>query len=332
MARDLNDTLIFVKVVEHGSFISAARALRLPKTTVSRKVQDLETRLGAQLLHRTTRKLGLTEAGNLYFEHCQRIARDLDEAEHAIGQLQGGPRGWLRVTTGYSMGTEWIAPLLGEFHGRYPEVRVELVLNNEPLDLIDKEIDVALRIGTLPDSTLIARRLALFRTQVYASARYIERHGEPLHPDDLQHHRTLAMSKQRRNGGFYWPLNEGTRSTEFRIEPVFVANDPAGLRGALLTGEGLMLANDIMMRPYVEQGYVQRVLPAWTGPEYEMNAVFPSGRVQSPKIRAFVDFLVERLTFDAGCMQQLCPDRRQCQDAEGAMPQVHTATEVAAFA
>ncbi len=308
MARDLNDTLIFVKVVEHGSFISAARALRLPKTTVSRKVQDLETRLGAQLLHRTTRKLGLTEAGNVYYEHCQRIARELDEAESAVGQLQGGPRGWLRITTPYSMGIEWIAPLLGEFHQRNPEVRVELVLNNEPLDIIDKEIDVALRVGNLPDSNLIARRLATLRTQVYASQRYLEGHGEPLHPDDLQHHRTLAMNKQRKNGaGFSWPLHDGTKSTEFRIDPVFVANDPAGLRGALITGEGLMLGTDIMMRPYVEAGYVRRVLPAWNGPEYEMNAVFPRGRVQSPKVRAFVDFLVERLDFDAGVMQGVCP-------------------------
>ena len=102
MIRDLNDTLIFAKVVEHGSFISAARALRLPKTTVSRKIQELESRLGAQLLHRTTRKLGLTEAGNVYFEHSQRIARELEEAESAVGQLQGGPRGWLRITAPYS--------------------------------------------------------------------------------------------------------------------------------------------------------------------------------------------------------------------------------------
>src|SRR5688572_12357298 len=108
MTRDLNDTLVFVKVVELGSFISAAKALRLPKTTVSRKVQDLETRLGAQLLHRTTRKLGLTEAGNVYFDHCQRIARELDEAESAVSQLQDGPRGWLRFTSPYSAGVIWI--------------------------------------------------------------------------------------------------------------------------------------------------------------------------------------------------------------------------------
>ncbi len=317
MSRDLNDTLIFVKVVEHGSFIAAARTLRLPKTTVSRKVQDLEARLGAQLLHRTTRKLGLTEAGNIYFEHCQRIARELDEAESAVGQLQGGPRGWLRITAPYSLGIERIAPLLGEFHALHPEVRVEMLLTNEALDIIDRELDIALRIGPLPDSTFVARKLATLRTQVFASVAYLERHGEPLHPDDLQHHRALAMSKQRRNGSFIWPLDDGNGLSDYRIEPVFVANDPAGLRGALLCGEGLMLANDVMVKPYVERGYLRRVLPAWTGPEYELNAVFPRGRVQSPKVRAFIDFLVNRFDYDADYMQIQCPDKRgACQQAK----------------
>jgi DNA-binding transcriptional LysR family regulator len=315
MARDLNDTLIFVKVVEHGSFIAAAKSLRLPKTTVSRKVQDLETRLGAQLLHRTTRKLGLTEAGNIYYEHCQRIARELDEAESAVGQLQEGPRGWLRITAPYSLGIERIAPLLGEFHARHPEVRVEMVLSNESLDIIDKEIDVALRVGNLPDSNLVARKLATLRTQVYASPAYLERHGEPLHPDDLQHHRTLGMQKMHRNGHYYWPLSDGGQMAEYRIDPVMVANDPAGVRGALLCGEGLMLASDIMIKSFAEQGYIRRVLAGWTGPEYELNAVFPRGQVTSPKVRAFVDFLVERLNLDADYMQLLCPDRRCAQEA-----------------
>lgn len=335
MTRDLNDTLVFVKVVELGSFISAAKALRLPKTTVSRKVQDLETRLGAQLLHRTTRKLGLTEAGNVYYEHCQRIARELDEAESAVGQLQSGPRGWLRVTAPYSLGTTWIAPLLGEFHARHPEVRVELLLSNEPLDLIAKEIDVALRVGNLPDSNLVARKLAIFRTQVYASPAYIERHGEPLHPDDLQHHRTLAMQKSQSTGSFRWTLNDGKRETEFVIDPIVVANDPAPLRGALLCGEGLMLVSDVMIKAYAEHGLVQRVLGGWRGPDYEFNAVFPRGQVQSPKVRAFVDFLVERLNFDADYMQVLCEDGKRCQQlataaiaAEGAAAEAATEAEL----
>ncbi len=307
MTRDLNDTLVFIKVVESGSFIAAARALRLPKTTVSRKVQDLELRLGAQLLHRTTRKLGLTEAGNVYYENCQRIARELEEAESAVAQLQGGPRGWLRVTAAYSLGIERIAPLLGEFRARHPELRVEMLLSNEPLDLIDRELDVALRIGDLPDSGLVARRLARLRTGVYASPAYIERHGEPQHPDELLGHRTLGMQKMSRNGQYYWPLGDGETMTEYRIDPIMVANDPAGVRGALLCGEGLMLASDIMVKGYAEGGYARRVLAGWSGPEVDLSAVFPRGRVTSPKVRAFVDFLVERLNLDADYMQLLCP-------------------------
>ena len=320
MTRDLNDTLIFVKVIEHGSFISAARSLRLPKTTVSRKVQELETRLGAQLLHRTTRKLGLTEAGNIYFEHCQRIARELDEAESAVGQLQSGPRGWLRFTAPYSLGIDKIAPLLGKFRTRHPEVRVEMLLSNEPLDLIDKEIDVALRVGHLP--IRIWSRAAWRFSSPRSSPAGIHRapwrtvaSRRPAAP------RTLAMQKSRRNGnGFAWPLSDGERTIDYRIDPVMVANDYGALKGALLCGEGLMLAADVMMKPLAEHGYVQRVLAGWTGPEYEFNAVFPRGMVQSPKVRAFVDFLVERLNFDADYMQALCPifQRQQEQQAKEA--------------
>ena len=208
MSHDLNDTLIFVKVVEQGSFIAAANVLRLPKTTVSRKVKDLETRLGAQLLHRTTRKLGLTEAGNIYYEHCQRIARELNEAASAVSQLHAGPRGWLRFTAPYSIGIDKISPLLGEFHAQYPEIRVEMLLANDTLDLISGEIDVALRIGNLPDSNLVARRLSTLRTQVYASPKYLARYGEPLHPDDLQHHRVLAMPKNRRGNAWAMELRD----------------------------------------------------------------------------------------------------------------------------
>src|SRR5690606_6935370 len=142
-------------------------------------VQAPESRLGAQLPHRTTRKPGLTEAGNAYFEHSQRIARDPSEAESAVGQLQAGPRGWLRFTAPYSIGIDKLAPLLGEFHVRHPEVRVDVTLSNEPVDLLATEIDLALRLGPLPDSSLVARRLGTIRTQVFASSCYVERHGEP---------------------------------------------------------------------------------------------------------------------------------------------------------
>ena len=309
MSRDLNDTLIFVKVVEHGSFIAAARSLRQPKTTVSRKVQELEARLGAQLLHRTTRRLGLTEAGNLYYDHCRRIARDLDEAENAVGQLRAGPRGWLRFAAPYDVGITWIAPLIGEFHARHPEVRVEMVLTNDAPDIIDKELDVALRIGELPDSNLVARRLAVFRTQVYASHGYLAHHGEPMHPGDLRHHRALGLRTPGRDHDFCWPLGEGSTLVDYPIDPVLVANDFGALKAALLGGKGLMLACDVTIKSYAERDHVRHVLPGWTGPDLAFSAVFPRGHVQSPKVRAFVDFLVERLSFDAVFMQALCPSR-----------------------
>jgi len=311
MTHDLNDTLIFVKVVEQGSFIAAANALGLPKTTVSRKVQDLEQRLGARLLHRTTRRIGLTEAGSVYHEHCQRIARELEEAESAVGQLQSGPRGWLRFTVPYSIGITWIAPLLGEFHAQYPEIQLDMHLGNEKLDLIAGEADLALRVGSLPDSNLVARKLGSLRTQVFASPAYIERYGEPLHPEELQFHRTLAMRKSRtntvNNNRFYWSLTDGTELHDFPVSPLMVANDPSALNGALLCGEGLMLTGDVMAKPFVESGMVRRVLAGWTGPEVDFNAVFAGGRLISPKVRAFVDFLVDKLNFDANYMMAQCP-------------------------
>ena len=328
MARDLNDTLVFVKVAELGSFVAAARALRLPKTTVSRKVQELETRLGAQLLHRTTRKLGLTEAGSIYFEHCQGIARELAEAESAVSQLQEGPRGWLRFTAPYSAGVIWIAPLLAEFRARHPEVRVEMILTNEKLDLIDKEIDIALRIGPLADSSLVARRLGQFRTQVFASSHYLERHGEPVHPDELSAHRTFAFPKFARNGNYYWPLGDGEREQEYRVDPVIVANDPSALTDPLLAGEGLMLLSEVSAKPYVEKGLLRRVLPGWSGPMMDFNAVFPRGQAQAPKIRAFVDFLVERLRFEVEYMRAACPDSLACGKSL-ASPAGRSASELA---
>ncbi|MEQ4574876.1 MAG: LysR family transcriptional regulator [Gammaproteobacteria bacterium] len=320
MAHDLNDSLIFVKVVEQGSFIAAANALGLPKTTVSRKVQELEQRLGARLLHRTTRRIGLTEAGSVYHDHCRRIARELEEAESAVSQLQSGPRGWLRFTVPYSIGINWIAPLLGEFHAQYPEIQLDMHLGNEKLDLIAGEADLALRVGALPDSNLVARKLGSLRSQVFASPTYIERYGEPLHPDELQFHRTLAMRKNRNvhSNRFFWPLSDGGELREFPINPLVVANDPTALNGAMVCGEGLMLTGDVMAKPFIESGMVRRVLAGWTGPEYDFNAVFAGGRLISPKVRAFVDFLVERLNFDANYMLTQCPAAKLAAQAKSA--------------
>jgi DNA-binding transcriptional LysR family regulator len=295
MTQDLNDTLMFVKVVEKGSFTAAAQALGVPKATLSRKVQALEQRLGARLLKRTTRRLGLTEAGTVYYEHCARIARELNEAESAVSQLHGAPRGWLRFTAPYTLGSDAIAPLLQEFMTRYPDVRVDMHLTNERIDLIASDMDLALRVGQLQDSTLAARSLAKVQRYVYASPEYLTRHGEPLQPEDLGHHRALAFSLNRRGNRYFWPLLDGSREVEVEVKPVLVANDPASINVALLAGMGVALQPEPIALPAVREGRLRRVLAPWAGPVAEINAVFPPGRMHAPKVRAFVDFLIERL-------------------------------------
>jgi LysR family transcriptional regulator, regulator for bpeEF and oprC len=281
--------------VEHGSFTAAARSLGLPKTTVSRKLRDLETRLGARLLNRTTRRIALTEAGTVYFDHSKRIAGQLDEAESAVHQLEGSPRGWLKITAPYTLSETTLTPILLEFRQRYPEVRLDLTLSNERIDILENEIDVALRVGPLADSTLVARRLAVYRSQIYASERYLARYGEPVAPEDLQHHRALVAAIHRRGQRFCWLLNDGEREEEFEVRPVLVANDPFVGLAMLGEDQGLMLASDVMVKYCMKFANVRRVLAAWQGPDMELNAVFSGGRVMSPKVRAFVDFMAEKM-------------------------------------
>ncbi len=295
MTPSLDDTLAFVKVVQAGSFTAAARSLGLPKATVSRKVQDLEQRLGAQLLHRTTRRVGLTEAGAIYFQYCESIAHILTEAEIAISQMQGEPRGWLRITSSHSLSVSLLSPLISDFRSAYPGVLIDLILTHETLDLIAKEIDVALRLGPLPDSSMTARKLAVLPNRIYASRDYLAQHGEPAHPDELRRHWALATRVAQRSRGFAWPMSDGGELQDYEINPVIVADDPDVLIQLLLAGQGLMMATDLLVKPYLAKDLIQPVLAGWTGRRPELHAVFPQGRVQSPKLRVFVDFLLKRL-------------------------------------
>jgi DNA-binding transcriptional LysR family regulator len=306
MAHDFNDTLMFVKVVEKGSFTAAAAALGVPKATLSRKVAELETRLGTRLLKRTTRKLGLTEAGSVYYEHSSRIALTLSDAESAVSLLNAAPRGWLRFTAPYAIGSECITPLLPELMARYPDLRLEMYLSNDPVDLVAGDLDLAVRVGKLGDSTLSARRLATIETQVYASPAYLSRHGEPRHPGDLVHHRALALNLHRHNGRYVWPLSDGHSTAEVPVTPVLVANDPFSLFNSVIAGVGLALVAKPFAKAAVAHGRLRRVLSPWTGPKVDVNAVFPPGRMQAPKVRAFVDFLSEHLNLDALAMRILC--------------------------
>lgn len=295
MVTDLNDAVIFVKVIETGSFTAAARDLRLPKTTVSRRVRKLEQNLGAQLLNRTTRRLNLTEAGTTFFEQCQDIPRMLEDAKEAVGQLQGKPRGTLRVTASYSLMVNLIAPLLPDFRRLYPDVRMDIVLSHETLDLVADKIDLALRMGPLADSTMIARRLAVFPNHIYASPAYLAERGEPTHPVELQRHLALVTRVARRGRGYAWEMSRGGSSQCFPLNVVIEADDPEVLKAPLLAGAGLMMATDRIMARHVAEGSVRPVLQGWLGRCPDLHAIFPQGHVQPSKLRAFVDFLVERL-------------------------------------
>lgn len=295
MQRDLNNPLIFVKVVELGSFAAAARTLGVPNSTVSRKLRELEERLGTRLLNRTTRRLALTEAGTIYYEHCKRIATDLDEAENAVQQLGGAPRGWLRITAPYTVTVTTLAPILHDFRRRYPDVQVDVVLSNERLDLVAHDIDVAIRFGSLPDSSLVARRLASFSTHIYASEGYLSRHGEPESPEELEQHHALVHAHYRRGQGYAWPLRNGSAEREAPVTPVVVANDPQVLQWLLAADGGLMLTTGLNAQCFMEPIRVRRVLTSWRGPDVDLNAVFMGGRVLSPKVRVFVDFVAEQI-------------------------------------
>jgi DNA-binding transcriptional LysR family regulator len=297
VAADLNDTLAFIKVIETGSFTAAARDLRLPKTTVSRRVRELEERLGAQLLHRTTRRLSLTEAGTIYFEQCRRVPQALADGEAAVAQMQGQPRGTLRVTSSYSLMLSLVGPMLAEFRTHYPEVRIDLVLSHRTLDLVDEQIDVALRMGPLVDSGMVARKLAVLPNRIYASPAYLASHGEPSHPFELQRHAALVTRVARKGGGYAWPMSHaGGPAENYEITPVIEADDPEVLKPALFAGAGLMMATDMIMARHAELGVVRPILDGWLGRCPELHAVFPRGHVQPPKLRVFVDFMAKRLT------------------------------------
>lgn len=296
MTRDLNETLIFVRVVQCGSFTSAARQLRLPKSTVSRKVQELEQRIGVQLLHRTTRKLGTTEAGSLYFDLCEAITEDLERAESAVSRLQDGPRGWLRVGAPPAVANSCIAPLLGDFHARYPEVGLVLHSVDGVPDLISETLDIALVAGGLPDCSLAARKIASFDSSLFASPRYLDLHGAPDHPDDLRDHRLLALEGHCRDPRFVWSLSDGAEALDVAVEPFLICNDAVMLHGPLLAGEGLALGCESMMMDLVHRGALRKVMQPWRGPTIDLHVVFRRGRTLPPKVRVFIDFLVECLS------------------------------------
>lgn len=287
---DLNELLVFAKVVQAGGFTAAARGLRMPKSTVSRKVSELEERVGAQLLQRTTRKLRLTEVGQAYYEHCARIVAEAEAAELAVTRLQSAPHGLLRVTAPLTF--SMLGPLVADFMKSYPEVQIELVCTDRTVDLMEEGFDVAIRAGKLADSSLMARRLGSIERLVVASPSYVKARGAPKTPKELEKHECLLFGSGRENN--VWSLHAGNRSVEVSLSSRFVVNEPDMLRAVTLAGAGISLLPNIYCTTDINAGSLQHILPDWTSPGAPVHAVYPSTRHHSPKVTAFVDFLRER--------------------------------------
>lgn len=294
---DLKDLRIFVKVVERGSLSGAAAALRVPKSTASRALVRLEEGAGAPLLRRNGRGVALSETGALLQRHALRILGELQQAEAAVSRARGAPRGLLRVSAPFTFGRAFVAPLVPEFLALHPEIRVELELAPGGVVPPGAEVDVAVRVGPLDDSSLRARKLGRTELWLCASPAYLAERTVPETPDALAAHDLLDWSGP--DGERSWTLSSGGSAAAVRVTPRFAVNDASVLRMAALAGTGMAWLPDFLCHADIVAGRLQRLLPDWQRDTPEIHALFPGGRALSAKVRAFVGFLGERLEIRA---------------------------------
>ena len=280
---------VYVQVAQAGSFTAAGRDLGLSPSAVSKQIARLEDRLGVRLLNRTTRKVAMTEEGAAFFDHAKRIIADLDEAEQALSHLRAAPRGLLRVNMPVTIGHLILAPLIPEFLRRYPDVEVDLTLNDRMVDLVEEGMDLGIRIGELKDSSLIARKLAPSRRAVCAAPSYLEHAGTPRRPADLADHNCLVYTYRTwRND---WPFRGPEGGETVHVTGSFSANNGEVLRQAALGGSGIIMLPIWQLRDDLMAGRLVELLPDYSSPDADIHAVYPQTRYLAPRVRAFVDYL-----------------------------------------
>lgn len=283
----------FVKVAETQSFSEAARRLRASKSVVSRQIAALEAELGARLFQRTTRSMTLTEAGRGYFERASRILADLEDANLSVSQLQATPRGQLRVNAPMSFGLLHLAPALPDFLERYPDVDVDLTMNDRFVDLIDEGFDLAVRVGKLEDSSLVARKLVPVRRVVCASPDYLKARGVPQTPNDLTHYDCLCYSNLSMAHDWRFVTEKG-EPWPVEVKGRLNVNNGDALKIAALRGLGFVNLPTFIVGSELQAGTLVTVLDRFIPQDASLSAVYPHSRHLSPKVRAFVDFLAER--------------------------------------
>jgi DNA-binding transcriptional LysR family regulator len=283
---------IFVRVVDTGSFSAVARQRRIGQPAVSKAVAQLEDWLGVSLLLRSTRSVVPTEAGRTFYERAKRTIEEADEAVAAARGSASGLTGKLRVSTSVCFGRIYVIPKLSGFLAEHPDLEVELVLDDRHVDLVNEGIDVAMRMGPMPDSNMTARRIAQGRRVVVATPAYLQRHGVPTSPGDLSRHQAIINS--RAPGSDAWTFRKASEDISVVLQGRLKVTAAEGLREAVKCGLGLAVASEWNFSPELKSGEVVAVLEDWALPTTNLSAVYPTGRLASTKARAFASF-VERL-------------------------------------
>ena len=289
---EMTDLRVFARIADIGSVSGAARALKMPKSSASRSLVRLEEAVGAVLVERSTRHLRLTDAGLLLQRHARRILDDVGEAENAISGLIGAPQGDLRVSVPFTFATGPLAAMLPAFLASYPDVRVVLAIGNRIVDLLNEEFDVAIRIGPLADSELIARRLATLKLWACASPVYLAQAAPIARPADLKRHILIAHGHVAET----WRFRCSTgASSEIALEASTVIPEPDVVRTLLIAGAGIGILPDFHAQGALSSGELVRVLPDWESGSVEVHALYASHRSLSAKVRVFIDALVDQL-------------------------------------
>lgn len=284
---------VYTSVVELGSFTAAANVFRMSPGMVTKHINAIEKRLDATLIKRTTRRLQVTEVGKAYYESCKEILKKVEDAEAGTAILSGKPKGLLKVTASLWFGSITLTPIICDYLNQFPDVSVELSLSDRFVDIIDEHFDVAIRIGELSDSSLIARKLATVELSICASPAYLNKHGTPTKPEDLKKHECLGFTNWRSQSG--WKVVEKALTNQGMSRSRFDSNNGQALRQAALKGIGIILMPKVLLAPDIQAGRLVEVLKEFTPPSRPVNAVYPKERQTTPKLASFVDYLAEHL-------------------------------------
>ncbi|MGE3609498.1 MAG: LysR family transcriptional regulator [Bacteriovoracaceae bacterium] len=283
---NLNEIAIFLKVVELGSFSAAAAALEMPKSTVSARISSLEKRLGATLIKRTTRKLHVSEIGKIYYQNCLSGITQIIQAEEKVFEKQTTPHGLLKMTAPVELGEFLLPSIIPIFNRAFPDVKLDITLTDSKLDLISEGIDIGIRVGTLKDSSLIAKKLGNIYFAPFAAAKYLKQYSFNQTPKELEKHQILNFSSINQNE---WTLVSQKEKQIVKINPIFSINDLNLIKSLTISGLGISLLPTFICMPEVKSGKLIRILDKWKTEPRPVHFVYPSQKFVSPKTKAFIE-------------------------------------------